>query len=204
MTQHSLRILVVAAALGLGGCSLFPTRSPEILIDHDFGPLHRHKTQALTGPVLLHAKSASWLAGTSIHYRLLYQDPTAIYVYANNRWAAPPATLLKARIRWRLGMGPNVGARPPGRLERLVLVISRFDQDFTTPHKAFARLTVWGRLYDVTSGALIATDLVDLRSPCAPNVGGAVTTLGALARTASADFARLLQKQETSRPKAKD
>lgn len=196
--MKKLRFLLVfmSGAAALAGCSLFPTRAPELLIEHDFGPLHRHRPEPPLRPILLHVKSLSWLSGTNIHYRLLYADPTAVYVYADNRWIAPPSVLLKARIRWRLGLGMTMTAHPPQRLERLVLVLSRFDQDFVGPRRAFVRLTVEGRLYNIMTGTLVAAKTVNLRQACSPNAEGAVTGLSELARKASASFAGFVRRHD--------
>ncbi len=183
---------LMLAVTGVAGCSLFPTRAPEILTDHDFGPLHAHAPMPHGAPVIVRAKSVAWLSGTAIHYRLLYRDPTAVHVYAQNRWIAPPATLLKARVRWRLGMGPALSARPPAHIERLVIVLLRFDQDFTTPHRAFVQLEAAARLYDETTGRVLAQKTVDLKRRSAPNARGAVIGLSDLARKASAAFAHLV------------
>ena len=183
---------LMLAVTGVAGCSLFPARAPEILTDHDFGPLHAHAPIPHVAPVTVRAKSVAWLSGTTIHYRLLYRDPTAVHVYAQNRWIAPPASLLKARIRWRLGMGPVLSARPSVHIERLVIVLSRFDQDFTTPHRAFVRLEAMARLYDVATGRVLAQKTVDLKRRCAPDARGAVTGLSDLARQASAAFVHLV------------
>ncbi len=183
---------LMLAVTGVAGCSLFPTRAPEILTDHDFGPLHAHAPMPHGAPVIVRAKSVAWLSGTAIHYRLLYRDPTAVHVYAQNRWIAPPATLLKARVRWRLGMGPALSARPPAHIERLVIVLLRFDQDFTTPHRAFVQLEAAARLYDETTGRVLAQKTVDLKRRSAPDARGAVIGLSDLARKASAAFAHLV------------
>ncbi len=187
--------VILMLVVGLAGCSLFPSRTPDILTDHDFGPLRAHAVLTSASPVIVRAKSLPWLSGTTIPYRRLYQDPTAIHIYAQNRWIAPPASLLKARIRWRLGMVPPLSAKPPSHIDRLVIFLSRFDQDFTAPHRAFVRLTASARLYDVATGQVIARKTLKLRQPCAPDVQGAVTGLSRLARQASAAFARLAAHQ---------
>lgn len=185
----------------LGGCSLFPSRPPELLVDHDFGPIQTRTSDKPGVPVLIHVKSLSWLAGTNIHYRLLYRDPTAVYAYADNRWIAPPAALLKARLRARLGLGTTVTAGPPPEVERLVLVLSRFDQSFSAPDKAFVRLAIQGRLYDVTTGQVLAEKTVDLKQATAPNVTGAVEGLGTLARRADRIFVQLVRRHARPEPK---
>ncbi|WP_297445045.1 ABC-type transport auxiliary lipoprotein family protein [Acidiferrobacter sp.] len=189
----TLRIFVVTlAVIGLAGCTLFPARAPQALTVHDFGPLRAHTPTRDMPPVIVRVQAVAWLSGTTIHYRLLYRDPTAVHVYAQNRWIAPPASLLKARIRWRLGMGSVFAARPSTPIERLVIVLSRFDQDFTTPHRAFVRLDATARLYDGASARVLAQKTVDLKRRCAPDAQGAVMGLSRLARQASAAFARLV------------
>ncbi len=200
MTKGSRAAALILAAAGVAGCSLFPSRAPEMLTEHDFGPLRAHIRAHRTPPVILRVKSAPWLSGTAIHYRLLYRDPTAIHVYAQNRWVAPPPALLKARVRWRLGAGPVPGAPAPARIDRLVIVLTRFDQDFTAPDHAFVRLTATARLYNAATGRLVAQKTVDLKRRCAPDARGAVMGLSRLARSASGAFARLV----TGRAGAKD
>lgn len=193
--SKSIAVFIAGLSLiVLGGCSLFPSRAPELLVDHDFGPIRTRTSAKPEAPILVHVKSLSWLAGTSIHYRLLYRDPTAVYAYADNRWIAPPAALLKARLRARLGLGATITAGPQPDVERLVLVLSRFDQDFSAPGKAFVQLAIQGQLYDVTTGRLLAIKTVALKRPCAPSVTGAVEGLSALARRASHIFVRLVRR----------
>ncbi len=194
MMTSAQKALLLLALTGLGGCTLFPTRAPEILVDHDFGPLRAQTAQVSGPPVLLRVKSLGWLAGTTIHYRLLYQDPTAVHVYAQNRWIAPPTALLKARIRWHLGNAPRLQAGT-GPIARLVVTLARFDQDFASPRQAFVRLTATAQLYDIGNGALIATTTLNLRQPCAPTVSGAVAGLARLGRVASARLAQFAKKR---------
>ena len=193
MPKIGTLLILALGVVGLAGCTIFPSRAPDRLVDHDFGPIHTHRMIKLEKPVLLRVKSPLWLSGTSIHYRLLYADPTAIHVYADNRWIAPPDALLKARIRARLGLGFTPSAHEPRHIDRLVLVLSRFDQNFLAPHKAFVRLAIEGRLYSVTTGKLLAIKTLSLHQACAPNVQGAIKGLSALARAASATLAHFVQ-----------
>ncbi len=189
--MRTRRLLGIALALaGLVGCSVFPARPPERLVLHDFGPAHSPQKRGV--PVFIHVRAPSWLAGTRIPYRLLYRDPTAVRVYADNRWLASPGALLKARIRQHLGMGPYAGA-PQRTLLRLVLHIARFGQSFRTPERAAVHLTVRMRLYRVATGALLGSKTLALHASCAPNVSGAVTGLSALGRKAARAAARFVR-----------
>ncbi|MGH8378701.1 MAG: ABC-type transport auxiliary lipoprotein family protein, partial [Gammaproteobacteria bacterium] len=92
-------ILCVTAA-----CSLWPAQPPAPQV-HDFGPLPVSQDNAAT-PVRLDSVNAPvWLGTDAIHYRLLYDDPTAFRGYADHRWAAPPAELLAARLQNLFSVG---------------------------------------------------------------------------------------------------
>jgi len=201
MSRIGSFLIVVLWGINLVGCSLFPSRAPDLLVAHDFGPMRTHTIVRSEGFVLVRVKSPSWLDRTSIHYRLLYQDPTALHIYADNRWIAPPTALLEARIRAHLGSGPTQGAHTNQRRDRLTVVLSRFDQNFSAPDKAFVHVAMEGRLYSVTTGRLLATKIINLRRPCAPDAQGAVEGLSALARTASVAFAQFTRQYEDETPK---
>ncbi|HUW97434.1 MAG TPA: hypothetical protein VMV40_01135 [Acidiferrobacter sp.] len=201
MVKMRLLLMGTLWGIGLAGCSLFPAQAPESRIDHDFGPASTYRAMHSGEPVLVRIKSPSWVGKRGIRYRLLYKDPTAIHAYADNRWIAPPTALLKAQIEARLGLGlmSNPQTRPGG--VRLVLVLTRFEQDFSTPSQAFVQVVMNGRLYSVATGRLLAAKIVNLRSPCAPDVQGAISGLSALAHAATADFVRLTGRYEPPAPK---
>lgn len=179
-----LRGLVATGALcAIAGCaSLFPSRGPDLTVRHDFGPSPTYHPQAAV-PILLRVRAVPWLMGTTIHYRLAYQDPTAVYTYAENRWLAPPTLLLAARLRATLGPAPVATAPPP--LYRLVVTIQSFGQDFETRSTAHVHVQIEGRLDDVSNGQRLAVDDLNWRRPCPPNVRGAIAGLSKLARRAS-------------------
>ncbi|MHB1566438.1 MAG: ABC-type transport auxiliary lipoprotein family protein [Acidiferrobacter sp.] len=179
-----LRGLMAAGALcAIAGCaSLFPSRGPNLTVQHDFGPSPTYHPQA-TVPILLRVRAVPWLTGTTIHYRWAYQDPTAVYAYAENRWLAPPAVLLAARLRATLGPAPVATAPPP--LYRLVVTIQSFSQDFETPSTAHVHVQIEGRLDDASNGQRLAVDDLNWRRPCPPSARGAIAGLSKLARQAS-------------------
>lgn len=84
------------------GCTISP-KAPAPASTFDFGPVSRLEflqpasflvqiqVTGITAPV--------WLDTQAMRYRLAYHHPAQTHVYANNRWVAPPASLLTERIR---------------------------------------------------------------------------------------------------------
>lgn len=175
--------MVAGVVCALAGCaSLFPSRGLDLTVRHDFGPSPVYHPRA-AAPVQLRVRAMPWLTGTGIDYRRPYQHPTAVYTYADNRWLAPPAVLLAARLRAALGPAPAVTAGPP--LYRLVVTIRSFSQDFQTAAAAQAHLQITAGFYDAITNQRLAVKNLNLRERCPPNVHGAVEGLGHLARRAS-------------------
>ena len=103
-------------ALVVAGCSLGPTHK-ETPATYDLIAQSPPATQAarIRPSVLVHAIGApSWLESSAIVYRLNYQDAARQLVYANSRWAAPPAALLTQRLRTQLAGSSDGGVVSPG------------------------------------------------------------------------------------------
>lgn len=178
--HHLLRALAFSTSL-LTGCSLFPSRTADLVVLHDFGPgpiYHLH-----THPVLITVQSVAWLAGTDIHYRLLYRNPTAVHVYADNRWVAPPTALIMAALHAQLGPRPLLAGQTPRNIFRLTVHILNFDQDFSSPTRAFVHIQVLAQLININTGQIVATKLINRTAACQPDIQGAVTRLSQLAKT---------------------
>lgn len=81
------------AALGLAACSVLPKSAPQ-LVQHDLGsivPVASRKSVPLR---LLTVTAAPVVSGLSMYYRDAV-EPTHRGVYAYNRWAAAPASLVE-------------------------------------------------------------------------------------------------------------
>ncbi len=197
MSKRSFwRMSIVACALTLGGCGgLLPRPQTNRVVMHDFGPAPRYHA-LVSSPVTAWVTSVPWLAGTQIDYRLLYEDPTAVHSYADNRWLAPPAQLLEARLHARLG---GIAPLASGARMRLVVTILRFGQDFSSPDHALAHIELEARLMSLTSNAVIARHITDIAVPCAPDAGGAVKGLSRAARRAVDDLAAFVSAQAKDR-----
>jgi cholesterol transport system auxiliary component len=77
----------------------------------------------------LDVAAAAWLDSPGIDYRLAYADPLERSRYADSRWAAPPALLLAAQLRRKIGFAAvDVAAECLLRVE-----LQEFSQVFTAP-----------------------------------------------------------------------
>ncbi len=109
-----MRKLYVLLSIWLAGCTIMPQAKTPVSV-YDFGLQQVSSTyntsnqqqQLWTSLLLEEATSPVWLDSKAIQYRLAYLDPTQSYNYANNRWAAAPATLLTHRIRNRIAAVTN-------------------------------------------------------------------------------------------------
>lgn len=125
---------LIAVVLLATGC--LGNLRPAAQAEYDFGPLPAITQAALQRtavPVRIGVAAPSWLAGTAMHYRLLHDTPAQRHIYAESRWAAPPAELLRLQLQRRLaGADFPVGCR-----FRLQLV--EFEQVFTAPTASHVR-----------------------------------------------------------------
>lgn len=157
--------------LALSGCSVLPAHAPS-LGEHDFGPPPTEAPLPAT-LALVEVSAPAWLDSGEIHYRMA-DDPTRLRAYATQRWIAPPSRLLAQRLRERLAV---TGTRPYALRVRLM----RFEQDFAADGSTRAVIRLQARI-TAADGAIVASRDFDASTPAAPDVGGAVTGLSALAR----------------------
>ncbi len=172
-------------------CSLWPAQPPAPQL-HDFGPLPAQNEQTNTQAMALSVTAPVWLADDAIHYRLLYDDPTALRSYANHRWAAPPGDLLAARIESLLADG---SADHTGTYHAYVLGVRLlvFEQDFTTAHAAQVQLELEVSLTRTRDGQIIAQRRFVMSHSSPADVQGAVSGLAHTADQAAmaiTDWAR--------------
>lgn len=114
------------AAIGLlagllAACGSFVDR-PQRPALYDFGPRVPAATSASAPAqpalVLPELEAASTLDGTAVLYRLGYADANQLRPYAYSRWSAPPAQLVRQRLRDHLGQQMvvlNLGEATLGR-----------------------------------------------------------------------------------------
>ena len=177
---------VMIAAL-LAGCGITPDRPVRATL-YDFGP----DAVAPAGPpfslpalVLADVDAAGGLEGSAMLYRLAYADAHELKPYAFARWAAPPAQLVRQRLREQLGrdrMVLDLGdaaalARSEGRTPRQLRVeLEEFSHVFTAPQQSVGYLRLRCTLLESTAAGdkLLAqrTFTVQRPAPSADPSGG--------------------------------
>ncbi|MGH8373512.1 MAG: ABC-type transport auxiliary lipoprotein family protein [Gammaproteobacteria bacterium] len=172
-------------------CSLWPAQPPAPQV-HDFGPPPVVNDHAAADFRLDSVRAPAWLANDNIHYRLVYQDPTALRNYADHRWAAPPAELIAARLQDLLSVG---SADYTGTHDAYVLRVNllEFEQDFSTEHDAQVHLELDVSMRRSNDGQIIAQRRFVLSQATTPDVRGAISGLAQTAGRAAAavsDWAR--------------
>lgn len=99
------RLLLAALPVALAACSALPEK-PTRQTMYDFGPPPAGTTPAATSRpalVLPEVEVEGVLETTALLYRLGYEDPFQLRPYAFARWSAPPAQLVRQRLREVLG-----------------------------------------------------------------------------------------------------
>ena len=86
-------LMAVICVSAVGACGSVPRAAPGYSV-HDFGPLGTAPARPPALPIRnTEVVSAPWLASTSMHYRLMYAQPTRRQVFVESRWAAQPGQL---------------------------------------------------------------------------------------------------------------
>lgn len=183
-----MRMLTIIGIMLLAGCAAPRTHTPAAV--YDFG-LQRlavsnsadtSSQPRLSATLLVMATSPVWLDNPAIQYRLAYQDLAQSYAYANNRWAAAPATLLNQRIKNRLAAVSNdgvVSANDGVRADyTLQLELEEFTQIFDTSAQSRAVVRLRASLIERSTRILLAQRSfnVEQAAPTA-NAAGAVHAL---------------------------
>ena len=181
-----MRPLIALLAAALVGCSA-STGAP--MARYDFGPapageIARRLSPSLGVPPVA---VASRLETPAMIYRLAYGDPLRAEVYAQSRWAAPPAVLLTTRLRERLARAHAGGISVPGdgALPDFILRVEldEFAQVFDTPEKSHGVLRARATLIDQKKRTVAGQKSFEFeRAALTPDGAG-----GALALSQAAD-----------------
>lgn len=180
---------VLVAAL-LAACSILPKPPPPPAL-HDFGPPTSAPTVA-GGPTQIIVSAPAWLDDTAIYYRLLYSDATHVRNYADNRWLAPPAELLQARLR--------AAFAADNAHYRLQVRLLDFEQVLDTAQSAHISLRALVDLQDLSDGKTVNQQLFTLSVPVSPDVQGAVSGGARAADELITRLTRWTQAQIDSQP----
>lgn len=174
----------------LAGCAgLWPPPDSPVL--YDLGPPASGPDVRPTGPALLLGRmdAPAPLHGTQQWYRLDYADGRHLRAYARSRWSAPPAQLVRQRLKawlsrhWLVldrlapeAAGANGG--PAGRVLRLEL--EEFAQRFDAPASSRGRLRLQASLWSPGPNGerLLSRLAVDVSRPApTPDAAGGTRAL---------------------------
>jgi cholesterol transport system auxiliary component len=166
--QTFLLFLYVFAAL-LAACSSSGDNSPRSF-DFGFAPT------AVKFPPLraVGVRAPMPFDSVEMYYRLAYRDTVELASFANSRWAAPPAELMRKQLSRALPASPG----GPCTLE---IEIQEFSQVFTAKDTSEARIELRASLAGAASG--------DSRTFSVVEPGA-----GATAATGAAAFARAAER----------
>jgi cholesterol transport system auxiliary component len=100
-----LALLLLTSALA--ACSTNASRVDAVRYDFGLaGPV-----EADSGIAAVELIAPSWLTGDAIEYRLAHVDPASRRAYADSRWAASPAELLRVAMQHRFAGRGNCRVR---------------------------------------------------------------------------------------------
>ena len=168
---RSIPLFILPLLAGsFAACSLLPPRA-LVPATYDFGPApKRPVSPPLSGLVFLGFRAVPWLAGTSIHYRLLYRQAQELRRYGGKTWLAPPESLMSRRLRVEFAE-LEVASAPR---YTLTLHLVTFEQDFLSPQKAYDHLGVIAILHRPLQADWQISHDFRLTEKTAPSAGGAI------------------------------
>jgi len=179
-------IIFLAAVIGLGGCAGSAGRQTQTA-DYDLGIASiasiasNSPREGVKSPVMVReiaVQAPSWLETAAMQYRLGYADGSRRQVFAESRWAAPPAELLEVALR--RGVAAGEGGSPATGC-RLRIDLDEFVQVFDDPQASHAVLEARAMLMATRSDRSLARRSFSLRKNTAtPDARGGVAAFAAL------------------------
>ena len=203
------RAALALAAAALAGCAT-PDKPVRPAL-YDFGPGVDAAAPAgaprLPPIMLAEIEPAGSFETSSMQYRLGYADAHQLRSYALARWSAPPAQLVRQRLREILGrerlvldleeaaaLSRSGGARP--RVLRIEL--EEFSHYFRSASESVGLVRLRCTLLDNSAGGerLVGQHTVTLQRPApSPDAPGGVRALALATEAAAAEIAQWLQQQ---------
>ncbi len=169
----------------LAACSLGPA-TKDVPATYDFGaPRNPPAGLKIRASLLVQSIAApAWLDTSAVVYRLNYQDAARQQIYAQSRWAAPPASLLAQRLRARLAaasVGGVVTIADNARADyALRIELDDFSQVFDSLNVSRAVVAARASLVDTAKRTLVAQKSFSIeRAAATANAEGGVRALAA-------------------------
>ncbi|MBR7748429.1 ABC-type transport auxiliary lipoprotein family protein [Undibacterium baiyunense] len=175
-TTYFARVSLLRSSLFVIMTSLlFACASPTMHQQFDFGVSQTEDNQktsnATNSPklaiLLAEIQVPNSLEGTSMLYRLLYENKQELRPYAQSRWSMPPAQLLKQRIKTHINQqGGAVLTTSDGvkNLPILRIELEEFSQHFSSPQQSQVQLR-W-RASLIKQNQLIAQKIFQAQTTC--------------------------------------
>lgn len=158
--KQGTRILgVLCTGVALGACGGLPQRATVPAI-YDLGLAAAVSPAPAVLPAQIDVRAPSWLATSAMQYRLEYREPAQRQLFAESRWAAPPAELLQRRLLQALS-APSSG----GGGCRLRLEIDEFAQAFDAPESSAAVIIARAELLPPRGENVVVRRAFAMREP---------------------------------------
>lgn len=192
-------LLCLIFAVTAAGCTVLD--KPQRAQVYDFGALPFDASAPATAdalpPLALAAVDANQaLDGLAVLYRLDYADPQQLRRYAQARWSAPPAELVRQRLREILGRQRTV--LDPGTAASPLLLrvdLDEFSQQFASPQQSVGVIRLRATLLRLspTGAAPVAQRSLRIERPASsPDAQGGVQALAAATDAAAEQIAQWL------------
>lgn len=196
----------IAVAVGLAGCATPDKPVRPTLYDFGAGATAVQAAGQQVQPTLVLAdiQSSGSLDGLAVLYRLAYADENVLRPYAHARWSAPPAQLLRQRLRQQLArdravLDPGESAalaRNDGVSPRVLRIdLEEFSHFFESQARSWGLLRLRATLTDNTLAGekLLAQRSFVIRRPApTSDAPGGVRGLAAAADAAADEIAQWL------------
>jgi cholesterol transport system auxiliary component len=194
-------------ALWLTGCATPDRPTRAALYDLGAGaavPQPAAQNSALAPIALPDVDASGSLEGTAMLYRLGYADANELRPYAHARWSAPPALLVRQRLRQQLGRDRAVldfaesaaMVRTGGVAPRILRIdLEEFSQSFESQSQSSGLVRLRATLLDNTAAGekLVAQRSFVVQRPApTADAGGGVRALAAATDAAAEEVAQWL------------
>lgn len=154
------RILgLLSLGLAAGACGGLPQR-PVVPAIYDLGLGEAVSAAPAVLPSRIEVRAPSWLSTSAMQYRLDYRQPAQRQVFAESRWAAPPAEMVERRLLQALSAPSSTGGGCRLRLE-----IDEFTQAFDAPEASTAVVVARAELLPPRGENALARRVFELREP---------------------------------------
>ena len=188
--MRSSCLLLMAFLLGACGGGLRPPEPARFDLG-DAAVVWKPGAMPLRGVAVV---APSWLAGSTLAYRLLYADPQRRHAYGESRWAAPPAELIERALNRQVGPAPAGGCR-------LRLDLDELAQVFDSPQASRALLDARASLVAPNRDGVLAQRAFSLAQPApSADARGGVAATAAAVRALGAELNAWLESLASHAP----